>query len=124
MSRNWQYTVFAVLAVALFYQWGERRLLESRFEAYVFETHRNRARQECSAEARRRHEVTIPTWQYAGISYGAGSDDSFTAYFRPGDHWNMGDMAIWWRHYLSLRWFVCKYKLSGEAEVTWVVGRP
>jgi hypothetical protein len=112
-----------VLAVLLFVQWGERRMLESRFEDYLSGLHWPEANAECTKVARAEygakidigeHRLTGNHWHPLGLGFGASPHGWPWRYLRWGQSWDIENAS------LSLRYSFHEPRSDGRAPQAYI----
>jgi hypothetical protein len=82
--------VLGLLVIWFFIEWGERRLLEARFESYARVAQLTEARRECTAQFLKEHYTNIDEnkWTFRQIRWGTAPANWPFHYFKFGEFWN------------------------------------
>lgn len=114
-------TIFiGLLAILLLIEWGERSVLQARFENYLQELHWPAAHAECAKIARNEYGAKIVMdkfhyWNFIELRFGTAPSAWPRRYVRWGDHWDIrnASMSLVYEFGECPHSYVCNYRPAG-----------
>ncbi len=120
-ERRYQ-ILLGILAVWVFIDWGERRLLEAKFERFITLSQLSDARKACTLQFAKEHEEALDEskWSFRHMKWGIAPASWPFNYFKFGDNWEVHNASMEMVFSYELApdaRHVCNYGIRGRPQV-------